>query len=88
MRLLQLGAELVRTLDLASDVIADVSYSRGLHVSGKECVEVGDTESFCRRHLEYPAGVVQGARADPADAILDGVENRQQVSAFQAVGSH
>ncbi len=85
-RSLHPSTELVCTFDLAGNVIAEVNYSWGLWASGKKGVEICDTKSFGRRDPQYPAGVVQRTRTDPADAILDGMKNRQQVSALR-IGS-
>ena len=87
-RSLHLGTEPVCALDLAGNVIADVNHSRGLRASGKKRVEIRHAESFSRRDVQFPAGVVQRTRADPADAILNGMENRQQVSAFRTGSSN
>jgi hypothetical protein len=44
----------------------------------KESVKIGNAKGFGRREVQPPAGVVQGAGADPADAAVDGVEHRKQ----------
>ena len=75
---LELADQLVRSVATAGDVLADVDDSRRAPVQGEERVERGDAVRVRRRHGQSPADVVERARADPADVLLDGMERRQQ----------
>jgi hypothetical protein len=64
--------------DHARDVVADVHDARCARLRGEERVERRDPVCLGRRYLEPFAGVVERARADPADAIVDRVQHGQQ----------
>ena len=75
-------AEFARALDLAGDIVTDPRYDRRCLVEREHVVEGGNAIRFCRRHLEPLASVVQRAPADPADALVNGVQHGKQQVAF------
>ena len=73
--LFHLCAEFLGAMGHAGDVVANVRDRRWVPLRGKKSVEIGHTENFRRWNLEHAAGMVQCARADPPDAVLNGMEN-------------
>lgn len=57
---------------------------RWLWLRGEKPVEVGNAERLRWRNVEYAAGVIERAWADPSDAILNGMQNGEKVSALAA----
>jgi hypothetical protein len=84
---LQGVTERVRTFGLASNVIADMEDERRLRLGSEQTVKVGNAEGYGGRNFENAAGIVQSARADPSDAILNGVEHGQKMRAPGAIGT-
>ena len=82
--LLQLGDQLLRAVAAAGDVLADVDDPRRPRVDGEQRVEGGDTVGVGRRDRQPRADVVQAARADPADPLLQRPQCRQQQMATAA----
>ena len=68
----------------AGDVVADVRHHRRPRVRREEGVEGRDAVRLGRRDGQPLADVVEGRRADPADARLDGVQGRQELRASGA----
>ena len=64
--------------DQAGDVVTQVNDGPRPSSHGEEPVEIGNAEGFGGREAQPAAGVVQGSGADPAEAAVDGVENRKQ----------
>ena len=77
-RSLELGAELLRALAPAGDVVAHVHHPPGARHRGQEGVERRHAVRVRRRHGEPLGDVVERALADPPDPGLDGVERRQE----------
>ena len=75
---LQVGADVLAPVEAAGDVLADVGDDSRPRGRREHLVEGGDAVGLGRRDGEAPAGVLQGRLADPADAGLDRVEDRQQ----------
>jgi arylsulfatase A-like enzyme len=67
-----------RTPDQAGNVVTHVNNDPRLPNHGEESIKIGDAIGFGGRQVQAAAGVVQGSGTDPADAAVDGVENRKQ----------
>ena len=76
--MLQLGAEALRPLDPAGDVVADVGDGQGTRREREEVVERDDAVRLGGGHGQAPADIVEGTRRDPAEPGLDGVERGQE----------
>src|SRR4030095_6050352 len=75
---LERRAQRFPTAPTASDVVAYMNHGPRARLGREEMVEGHHAPRFRRRHGEALADVVERAVADPTDAILDGVECRQQ----------
>jgi len=62
----------------AGDVVADVDGERRTWLGGQQVVEGGDPVDLGRRHGQPLREEVDGAPADPANAVLDSVQGGQQ----------
>lgn len=72
------GAQLARPGGRAREVRADVEHGGGARLDREHGVEGGDAVRLRRRNGQPSAQVVEGAVADPADPVVDGVQPRQQ----------
>ena len=81
---LDLGGERVRAGVAADDVVAEVGDARRALARGEQGVGLGDAVGLRRRHAQALADVAEGARADPADCVLHGVQRWQQQLALLA----
>ncbi len=75
---LQLLAEPVGSVHLASQVVTDVDYGRAGRAGTEERIERRDAVGLGRRDGEPGADVIERARADPADPLLHGMQHGQQ----------
>ena len=82
---LDLRAERLGAARPAGDVVADVHGDRRMRPGLEQGVEIGDAERLGGGDLQPEAGVVERPRADPPLAILDGVEDRDQILPAVAV---
>ncbi len=80
---LEPGAELFGAAQPAGEVVADMG-DRERARRGREQVVEGDDAGVGGRHGEPLADVVERPFAHPADAILDGMESRQESRAGRA----
>ena len=76
--MLQLGAQTLRPLDPAGDVVTHVGDGQGARREREEVVERDDSVRLGRGHGQAPADIVEGTRRDPAKPRLNGVERGQQ----------
>ncbi len=67
------------------DVVADVNDERRTWCRGEERVERRDAVDVGWGNAEALGNVVDGARADPADAVLHGVQHLEQTMALMAI---
>ncbi len=75
-------AERLGPAHAAGDVVAHVGHGSGPRCGRKQVVEGEHPPRLGRRHDQPLADVVHRATADPADAVLDGVEGGQQEMAL------
>src|SRR2546426_784771 len=75
---LELPAQVVGARALAGDVIADRDTERRLLVEREPIVEARDAESVGRGNVQATARIFEAASADPADLVLQSVQDGQQ----------
>jgi hypothetical protein len=68
----------LRATDPARDVVTDVRDERRARCGREHGVERRDAIGLGRRNVEPAADVVEGAGADPTDALLDGMQGWKQ----------
>ena len=66
-------------VDLARDVHAAMNRRAGSILEREEVVEAGYAEDLGRGDVQGHREMVDGARADPSDPVVDGVQQRQQL---------
>jgi hypothetical protein len=77
-------AEGVGARGLAHDVVADVGHGGGARGEGEEGVEARDPVGLRGRDVEPLGEVPEGPRGDVPEALLNGVEAREQTVPFGA----
>ena len=77
-RALQFGTKSFRATREARNVITDVGYDLGTGLERKHSIERRHTVNFRGSNVQPQRHVVESARADPADAVLDGMEDGQK----------
>jgi hypothetical protein len=75
---LKILAKLARATREAGDVVTDVDDDWRLWRCGEQSIEAGDAIRFSRRDGQAGADIVKRSRADPPDAILNGMQCWQQ----------
>ncbi len=77
-RAFQFGTKFVRAARDTRNVIADVGYDRRTRLEGKHSIERRHAINFRGGNVQAQRDIVECAGADPADAILDGMEHGQK----------
>ena len=85
--ILQLPAKLVGSCALACDVVANSHCQRRLFVERETVVEARDAERLCGRHVQAPACIFEAAAADPADLVLERVQDGEQQVTLRSRGA-
>jgi hypothetical protein len=76
-----------RSVDLAGDVDAAMDDRIGSGFEREQLVEAGHAEDLGRCHVNRRRQMSNGARTEPPDAVVDRVEERQQLIARRPMGS-
>src|SRR5271168_1226955 len=84
-RAFQCGAKLVCTLRNTGNIVTDVGHDSRTRLERKHSIEGRHTMNFRGGRIQPRGDVVESARANPADAVLDRVEHGEKAMARAAM---